>query len=391
MRKHRLILSALALGTALASPARAQQVDSGAFIVRLGRDTIAVERYVRTPLQLVAEGTLRTPQTRRYKLNITFKDSGAISWFEVINAPVAGVPGSVPIMRNVGTYLGDSVRIETWVSAVPRMTRSVAAKSDVVPLQLPFYSTYETMLMRARKSASDTLTVAMLAGSSTLSYLVHWIAPDSVTLFHPQGGTIKAHTDPSGRILGLSGEASTFKVVVTRAKWFDLDAYEKRVAAAEAKGQGIGPLSPRDSLEFDVGTSSGMISYGRPSKRGRVIFGALVPWGEVWRTGANQATEIQFVDSVEIHGVAIPPGTYSLWTIPDPKQWQLIINKQTGQWGTNYDPKQDLARIPVRSERIPVPVETFTIGGSNKADGTAVMTLTWDRTRVLIPIKPLKH
>ena len=345
MTGYRVVIGALVAGCALTASAQAQKPDSGAFVVRLGRDTIAVERYVRTPLQLVAEGTLRTPQTRRYKLTITFKDTGAVSWYEVINAPVAGVPGSVPLMRSLSTYLGDSVRIETWVSAAPRPTRSVAAKPDVLPLQLPFYSTYETMLMRARKAATDTQTISMLAGSSTLPYLVRWTLPDSVTLFNPQSGTIRAHTDTTGRLLGLNGEASTFKVVVTRAKWVDLDAFEKRAAAAEASGKGIGPLSPRDSLEFDVGDASGLISYGRPSKRGRAIFGKLVPWGEVWRTGANEATQIEFTDSVEIQGVAIPPGRYSLWTIPDPRQWQLIVNKQTGQWGTAYDEKQDLARI----------------------------------------------
>jgi hypothetical protein len=117
------------------------------------------------------------------------------------------------------------------------------------------------------------------------------------------------------------------------------------------------------------------------------VFGGLVPWGEVWRTGANAATHIRFSGPVEIHGVPIPAGNYSLWTVPDPKQWRLIINKQTGQWGTDYNPEEDLARLEVASESIAVPVEKFTIDAQAKDATTTVLTLTWDRTRVIIPIK----
>jgi hypothetical protein len=375
------------MGVVLAAPAGAQTADSGAFFVRLGRDTIALERYIRTSQQLVAEGTLRTPQTRHFKLTITRKDDGSISWFEVVNSPVAGVPRSAPVVRTVGTYIGDSARVETWIEAVPRVARTVAAKGSVVPLLLPFYSTYELALMEARKTARDTITIEMLAGNSTLSYLVRWMGRDSVTLYNAQNGTLRARTDSAGHLLGMSGEETTFKVEITRARWADLGAFEKRFAAADAAGKGVGALSPRDSMEFDVGTGSAMVNYGRPSKRGRAIFGKLVPWREVWRTGANAATQIEFTNPVEINGVKIPAGKYTLWTIPDPKQWQLIVNKETGQWGTDYDEKQDLARIPVATQTLSVPVETFTIAASPKSNSTTLMTLTWDRTRVLVPLK----
>ena len=382
-----LIFTTAILGSLSVPAVHAQKPDSGAFFVRLGKDTIALERYVRTPLLLVAEGVLRTPQTRRYKLTVTFKDDGTVSWYEVVNAPVAGVPNSAPLMRSVGTYLGDSVRIETWVSAVSRPTRTVAARNSMLPLQLPFYSTYETAIMRARNTATDTVTITMLAAGAQVPYLLQRIGRDSVTLYNPQGGTIRARVDQEGRLLGYSGAQTTFKIDVLRANWLDVDAYEKRYAAADAEGKAIGALSPRDSVEFAVGKVSGMISYSRPSKRGRRIFGGIVPWGQVWRTGANAATAIEFTDPVEINDVQIPAGKYTLWTIPDQEQWQLIINKQTGQWGTAYDEKQDLVRIPVASESVPVPVETFTIAATPRGETGAVVTLTWDRTRVVVPIR----
>lgn len=390
MTLRKTLFTAIACATLLVGSAQAQKPDSGAFFVRLGKDTIAVERYVRTPLQLLGEAVLRTPQTRAYKLVVTRKDDGSLSWYEVQNNPVPGVPNSVPVMRTLTTYGTDSARVETWVAATPRPSRAIAARPDMVPLQMPFYSTYETALMAARKSAGDTVTINMLSLGGPIPYLVKWIGADSVTLYHPQGGTIRARVDKDGRLLGYSGENTTFKVIVTRAKWADIDAYAKRFAAADKEGKAIGALSPRDSiLDVQIGEATMEVNYGRPSKRGRVVFGGIVPWGQVWRTGANQATSISFTAPVEINGVTVPAGKYTLWTIPDPKQWQLIINKQTGQWGTVYDEKQDLVRIPVQTESVPVPVETFKIEVQNaKVDaGMARMTLTWDKTRVVVPIK----
>ncbi|MGQ0813041.1 MAG: DUF2911 domain-containing protein [Gemmatimonadota bacterium] len=384
----RILMTTLALASGAAA-LHAQTPDSGAFVVRLGRDTIAVERYVRTPQQLIAEAILRTPQTRRYKLTVTFKEDGGVSWYEVQNNAVPGVPNSAPVMRSVVTYVADSARFETWVAAALRPSRAVAAKADMIPLQMPFYSTYETALMRARKSATDTLTMNMLAGTGPLPYVVTWLPADSVTLWHPQGGTMRAHVDKTGRLLGLNAEATTFKVNVTRAKWADLDAYAKRYAAADAQGKALGALSPGDSIEGDLGHGVVMVTYGRPSKRGRVIFGGLVPWGQIWRTGANAASMIHFTIDVEIEGVRVPKGTYSFWTIPERNQWQFIINKQTWQWGTVYDEKQDVARITVQTETVPVPVETFTIDFKPQPPNGALMMLTWDRTRVLVPMKAL--
>jgi len=366
--------------------ADAQAPDSGAFFVRLGKDTLAVERYVRTPQQLVAEAVMRTPRTRTTKLTITFKDDGSISWYEVLNDPVAGAPKPLLRLRSVVTMIGDSARFEVWANAAQGPTRTIAAKSDMVPLQLPFYSTYEIALARARHPAADTATINMLTPAGPLPYQVHWLKGDTVTLSNPNTGTITALMNQAGHLTRLDGAGTTFKIVATRAKWVDLAAYTTRYAAADAKGQSIGALSPRDTVDANVGNAAILIDYSRPSMRGRAIFGGLVPWGQVWRTGANAATGIEFSAPVVINDAQIPAGKYTLWSIPDPKQWQLIINKQTGQWGTSYDPKQDLVRIPVKTEALARPVETFTIEVQPKGQ-ESVMTMSWDRTRVVVPIR----
>ena len=115
-------------------------------------------------------------------------------------------------------------------------------------------------------------------------------------------------------------------------------------------GKGQAPASPRDSLAVTVAGADIKVNYGRPSKRGRVLFNGLgdMKWGMVWRTGANQATHFTTSKALDFGGKQVPAGTYTLWTLlAENGKWELIVNKQTGQWGTAYDAKQDLVRIPM--------------------------------------------
>jgi hypothetical protein len=380
-----ILLGTLALAAVL-SPVRmeAQKPDSGAFFVRLGKDTLAVERYVRNSHQLIADAVLRTPQTRLMKLTLTFNDKGDVAWYEVLSSPVPGVPNSPPLIRSLTTYTGDSARIETWVAAVPRPSRTLPMKPDMIPLQLPFYSTYETALANAQQGNLKP-TMTMLAASGPYAYQLHWMG-DSVSLYSPLAGTMRAQLDHNGRMLSLNAEGTTFKVMVTRARTADINAVAAKFAAADAVGKAFGALSPRDTVDDVVGNSPVTIFYGRPSKRGRVVFGGLVPWGEVWRTGANEATQIEFGLPVHINGVAVPAGKYTLWSVPGPREWQIVLNKQTGQWGTDYDPKRDLVRIPVKAQTLSVPVETFTMQLKRVNKTSSNLELSWDRTRLQIPI-----
>ena len=120
-------------------------------------------------------------------------------------------------------------------------------------------------------------------------------------------------------------------------------------------------------------------------RRGRTIFGDVVPFGVVWRTGANAATQLMVDKPVAIGGVQLTPGTYTLWTLPSATGAKLIINKQHGQWGTDYDVTQDLARVELITTPVAEPVERFTI--AVLPEGTAgKLVLTWDRTQYSIPI-----
>jgi hypothetical protein len=148
-------------------------------------------------------------------------------------------------------------------------------------------------------------------------------------------------------------------------------------------------LSPRDSVFLTMGTNEISVNYGRPSMRGRVIMGGLVPWGKVWRTGANQATHMKTNFPMTFGSVQVPKGLYTLWTIPSEHGWKIVVNKQTGQWGTNYDARQDLARFDAQVEMLEAPVDTFTIGLRATGPSSGEMTLSWEKTRVVIPFEKI--
>ena len=149
-------------------------------------------------------------------------------------------------------------------------------------------------------------------------------------------------------------------------------------------------LSPPDSSEVEIGGRRLNVGFGSPSVRGRVIFGGLVPFNQVWRTGANEATSFSTEANLRVGDAEVPAGEYTLYTIPAPDRWTLIISRQTGQWGTEYHADMDLARVEMEVEELETPVERFRIvlepGGS---DG-GTLAMEWATTRASVPFELLR-
>lgn len=146
--------------------------------------------------------------------------------------------------------------------------------------------------------------------------------------------------------------------------------------------------SPGAKLTQTVGLTEVTVEYSRPGARGREVFGNLVPFGQIWRTGANAATNITFSDDVKLGGEEVPAGTYALYTIPTASDWTIIIHKHTTHWGANeYDEAQDLARFVVPSKQSGAFVETFTIDVHSMNDNMAMISLQWANTLVNLPLE----
>jgi hypothetical protein len=145
--------------------------------------------------------------------------------------------------------------------------------------------------------------------------------------------------------------------------------------------------SPHDKTEVTLKGKKITIEYGRPYLKGRKVGQELAPYGKVWRTGADEATALNTEIDLNIGGAKVPAGKYTLYTLPSEGTWKLIINKQTGQWGTKYDESQDLARVDMKKSALPQSVEQFTISFNKKDESTADLNLDWGNTRVSVEIK----
>jgi hypothetical protein len=150
------------------------------------------------------------------------------------------------------------------------------------------------------------------------------------------------------------------------------------------------PVSPRESVAARIERSDITIVYGRPYVRdprtgeARKIWGGLVPFGRVWRTGANEATTLTTTRDLELGGKTLAAGTYTLFTIPDERGGKLIVNQQTGQWGTQYDSSKDLLQVDMKREALRAPVPQFTIQIETQAAG-GVLKLQWADVQYSVP------
>ncbi len=146
--------------------------------------------------------------------------------------------------------------------------------------------------------------------------------------------------------------------------------------------------SPLCTISQKVGLTDVKVEYSRPSAKSRKVFGELVPFGEMWRTGANASTKITFSDKVTINEVNLDKGTYAIYTIPNETEWTIIFHKNTTYWGVDdkYNPTEDAIRVNVRSERITPAIESFTMDINNIRNADADLVLMWENTRVAVPI-----
>ena len=154
------------------------------------------------------------------------------------------------------------------------------------------------------------------------------------------------------------------------------------VARAEEKR-----ASPHEQATLTLSGKKVVIQYGRPYKKGRAIFGGLVPYGEVWRTGADEATTLSTETDLMIGSLRVPKGTYALFTIPTEKGWTLVINKIAKQWGAySYSAKEDLGRAPMTTIVAAAPVEQFSIALEPAGEKKATLKIAWDKVASSVTI-----
>jgi hypothetical protein len=378
--------------TSLAPPALRAQ--SGAFIVRRGSDTVFVERYARTGHTLEGDQVSRSARATTLRhFTAELDRRGTVVRYELIGRPAARPDARAEALRlrfdadtaNIELALGDSSR-----------TARLAIPGGALPFLPQSYALLELVTRQARASGRPTYVAPVLSLASLvpMAATVTRGAGDTLVVTVGDAAPLEVWVDAAGDILGVRGGGAGAPVSVARVATVDLAGIARSFA-----DHPLGPLSPTHSVQAKIAGAQITIVYSRPAMRGRQIFGGLVPWNAVWRTGANAATQFTTSADLMMGGQTIPHGSYTLWTLPSPAGWKLILNKQTKRpcreaacalttqpplWGTDYSADSDLVRVDLAVERLPRPVEQFAIAVAPEGAG-GLLTLEWETTRASLP------
>jgi hypothetical protein len=361
--------------------------DSGAFIVRLGNDTVSLEQYRRTPTRLTGEYVIRAPASVHRLYSADLNPDGSIKRFELITHNISGGPGPAETKQTI-ELTGDTA-ILTGPRGDSMVTRRLAISKGSVPWAIHVYGLFEHVARTARAAIRDSLAITGVGpgANATSGGVFRRKGGDTLQFGWTQGGMaglgpFTFRLDADGRLLWLTGRGSTVQVDVERVPWSSINM---ALAGPSFAQRSLGQLSPRDTARASIGGSQVWVDYGRPLKRGREIFGVVVPWNTVWRTGANAATQFNTPVDLVVGGANVPAGKYTLWTLPTPTGWKLIINKETGQWGTAYHPEQDLVRVDAKVETLATPVDQMVIA-FEPATNPNMLSVSWDKTKVTVPV-----
>ena len=276
-RMHLLGIAALAAPVSLA----AQGADRGAFVVRLGSDTLVVEQYSRSGSRFESDIAARIPMTRRLHYTGTLNPDGTFARLHITGTPVSRGPGQLPPLDATMEFRKDSAVTTLKLPDSTQVFRA-ALKPGTMPVTTFSFALYEMIALRARRAGGDSVPVPIigLGAQQTLESYVARRGPDAVDIGY-FGSPMHFKLDRSGRVISVDGSATTNKVIVERVKDVDVDRFAREFAALDAAGKVVGQLSVRDTVHASVGGAHITIDYGRPQRRGREIFGSVVPWGQV--------------------------------------------------------------------------------------------------------------
>lgn len=371
------------------------------FITMLGQDTISVETITRQGNTLESDEVDRFPEVRIRHTVVKLNDDGGIRNLEMeVHTP--SEPSRVQDRKIVAEVALNNVRLSK-TDSTGVVSRDFPTGGSMVVAHVPqMYSLYELYFAAALKQSAASKLAAGSPVQLRQFYIdrefdrfplghatVTPVGKGKVEVYHDWlAGTGEAMMDSGNNMLSYSGGRTTYKVEVKRLETApDVKAIASRFEAKESAGGRLKSLSVRDTLRTQLGNAMFTIDYGRPLLRGRTLLGEVIPYDRVWRTGANAATQFMTSNPIRLGGMQVPAGTYTLFTAPHKTGVDLIVNKKTGQWGTEYDGSFNLGTVRMTSEVATTPMEEFTISVIPVDRRHGKLVLEWGSFRWIAPIE----
>ncbi|TWI95592.1 Protein of unknown function (DUF2911) [Mucilaginibacter frigoritolerans] len=236
----------------------------------------------------------------------------------------------------------------------------------------------------APKRVGDSVISSHIVFNSARKFIIKKTGDRKLLLGSSVMGMFTIFLDKNGRMQSVDGIGTSFNIKGTAGKYLNIDS----VIASNVKQQQLHPrlaiINKLDSVKTTINAAAVKIIYSRPSVRDRVIFGEVVPWNRIWRTGADAATKISLSKPLYFNGKELPAGAYSIFTIPTQNGWTLIFNKQANIWGTEHNADYDFLKVPMLIQALNEPVEllTFTIDAADNNGG--VISVSWDKLKASV-------
>ena len=363
---------------AAAAPVAAQ---SASLVYTLGKDTVAIEQWTRTATTLDGEMVQRNGAVvARIRYRFALGRDGRLTSASLARLQADGTPFPNAASETRFTFGADSaVREVVFADSTPR--RAFAARNAMASLPTFVYGPFELLAaLRRRGSAVDSVPTVGTGGAPNFLGLKSQ-GGDTSRLVGAVPYQMLLRFDARDRLLSVDGSFTTNKVLATRGNG-GLD-----IATIAQAMRPTGVLSVRETVRAAFGPGGMvLVDYGRPHVRERTVWGGtLVPIDSVWRFGANDATHLFTTRPLTLGSVALAPGMYTLWLQQTRTGTFLIVNRQTGQWGTQYDAAQDIGRVEVQMAATPAHVEEFTIMLRALAPARGVLDLAWGDRAGTVP------
>jgi hypothetical protein len=382
-----------------------QKVERYGFLTTLGHDTISVESITSQGNRLTSDEVDRFPSVRIRHTVVDLNDDGSVRHL-VMDIHTPSEPSGQRDRKVVADVAGNKVHLSK-TDSTGIVNRDFPTGGSMVVAHVPqMYSLYEIYFAAALKHAA----ASKLAAGSLVQMRQFYIDREfdrfplgDVTVKPLDGskaeithdwlaGTGEAMMDSAGNMLSYSGARTTYDVQVKRlATPPDIKSIADRFEAKETQDGHVRSLSVRDTIRAQIGNSVFTVDYGRPLQRGRTLLGDVIPYDQVWRTGANAATQFTTSTPIILAGMQVPAGSYTLFSVPHTNGVDLIVNKQTGQWGTEYNRSLNLGVARVVSEDASAPVEEFTISIMPSDNRHGALLLQWGSFRWTAAIEVPGH
>jgi hypothetical protein len=382
---------------ALVACQSSQPAEHYGFIARLGNDTVSVERVTRRGNEIVSDEVDRFPRVRRRHTTIRMAADGTIKHLEM-DIVTPSEPSNERERHVVADVSADSVHITKHDSTGTKRIAFATGGALTMPHRPQMYGLsdlYFGAALRRATAPGDSVEMRQYYIDREFDHfplhhgVVRLVAANRAELHHDWlAGYGDATFDSLHRMLTYSGARSTYKVDVQRlATAPDIETIGERFAALETSTGGAKQLSVRDTARATIGAATLAVDYGRPLERGRVLLGNIMTFNQVWRTGANAATQFTTSAPITLAGIRMAAGTYTLWTVPrQDGRAELIVNKQFGQWGTEYDEKLDVGMKRLLVDTTNSPVEKFTISIVPEGARKGALVIEWGSFRWRAPI-----